>query len=134
MIRRTRPLALVLALALLLAGCGSKTSELETGGINAVDLLNQLMSKTTRIVGGVTGVKAAEAALPELEQVNEDFDQLIDEAEKLSPGARGELAEEAARFMPGLKDNARRMNTMKGVDEILGPVMNEMVGKLAQLQ
>jgi hypothetical protein len=82
----------------------------------------------------VTSIKTAEEALPELEKVNEDFDKLVDEAKKLSPGARSELAEQAARFMPGLKENANRLNTMKGVDEILGPVMNELVGKLARLQ
>ncbi len=133
MTRAYRPLALVLALTFLLAGCGSKTSKLETGGIDANDVLTNLLDRTTRIIGDVTGVKAAEEALPDLEKVNRDFDELLKEADNLSPSGRQQLADQAADAMPGLKANARRMNAMKGVDEILGPLMNEIVGKLAQL-
>ena len=39
----------LLGLGLLTTGCGSKTSHLETGGINATDLLNNLLDKTNRI-------------------------------------------------------------------------------------
>ena len=134
MTRQHRALALVFVSVLLLAGCGSKTSKLETGGINANDLLTNLLDRTIRILGDVTNVESAEVALPQLEKVNEGYDDLIKEADNLSPGARQDLADQAAAAIPGLKENARRMNAMKGVDEILGPVMNVMVGKLARLQ
>jgi len=134
MTRQQTVLALVLASILILAGCGSKTSKLETGGIDANDVLTNLLDKTTRILGDVTNVDSAEEALPQLEKVIEGYDGLIKEAKNLSPNARQALADQATKAMPGMKDNARRMNAMKGVDEILGPIMNEMVGKLAQLQ
>lgn len=132
---KRQPFALVLVLAaiLMLAGCGSKTSKLETGGIDANDVLTNLLDRTTRILSDVNNTLAAEEALPQLEKVNEGYDDLIKEAKNLSPGARQDLADQAAKAMPGLKDNARRINAMKGVDEVLGPVMNEMVGKLSQL-
>jgi hypothetical protein len=133
MTRQQTVLALVLASILILAGCGSKTSKLETGGIDANDVLTNLLDKTTRILGDVTNVDSAEVALPQLEKINEGYDDLIKESDNLSPGARQDLADQAAAAMPGLKENARRMNAKKGVDEILGPVMNEMVGKLAKL-
>ncbi len=134
MMKKMTPwLLMVLILVFSAAGCGSKTSHLETGGINATDLLNNLMDKTTRILSGVVNVDSAEAAKPQLEQVLEGFDQLIDEAGDLSPAARTQLSEDAARAMPGLKDNARRMNSKAGIDEILGPIMNEMVTKLSRL-
>jgi len=131
-----RPTIVLLALLaiLLLAGCGGKTSKLETGGITANDLLDNLMAKTTRIISDVRSVDTAEAALPELQGVSEDFNDLVKEADHLSPGARADLAEQASRYMPGLKDNAKRINAWKGVGDILGPTMNELVGKLAQLR
>jgi len=125
------PILLLVILAVL--GCGSKTSELETGGLNAVDLLNHLNDRTVRILGEVTNLAKAEEALPQLEAVNKDYDRLIKEADKLSLGARNELAEQAARMMPGLKDNTRRLAAKKDVGELLGPVLAEMVGKLSQL-
>ena len=137
MMIRPRSLTVVLLsviAVLLLAGCGGKTSKLETGGITANDLLDNLMAKTTRIIGDVRSVPTAEDALPELQGVSEDFDDLVKEADRLSPGARADLAQQASRYMPGLKDNAKRINAWKGVGDILGPTMNELVGKLAQLR
>lgn len=135
MTRQNRSLFLGVALVLLMAGCGgSEPSQLETGGINANDLITQLMDRTTRIVGDVTSVPTAEAALSELEKVSEDFDRLIKESDRLSPGARADLAQQASRYMPGLKDMARRISSWKGVSDVLAPTMTEIVGKMAQLR
>ncbi len=121
------------ALTLMAAGCGGGVSHLETGGINANDLLDNLTDKTTRILSDVVNVEAAKMALPQLEAVNDGYDKLIDEAQDLSPNARIELSEQARKAMPGLKENARRMNRKSGVDEILGAEMNKMVSKLSKL-
>jgi hypothetical protein len=131
--KRIQLLVALIALVVLAAGCGSKTSHLETGGINANDLLNTLTDKTTRILSDVVNVESAKAALPQLEAVNDGYDKLIDEAGDLSPAGRTQLSEQAAKAMPGLKDNARRINSKNGIDEILGPVMNQMVTKLSKL-
>lgn len=125
--------AAIFAMVLMAAGCGSKVSHLETGGINANDLLDNLTDKTTRILSDVVNVEAAKAALPQLEAVNDGYDQLIDEADDLSPNARIELSEQARKAMPGLKENARRINRKNGVDEIIGAEMNKMVTKLSKL-
>ncbi len=58
---------------------------------------------------------------------------MIDIADDLSPEGRQELAEKAARAMPGLKANARRINGQKGVGDILGEEINIMVFKLTEL-
>ena len=123
----------ILAMVLVASGCGSKVSHLETGGINANDLLDNLTDKTTRILSDVVNVEAAKAALPQLQAVNDGYDRLIDEAEDLSPNARIELSEQARRAMPGLKENARRINSKNGIDDIIGQEMNKMVTKLSKL-
>ncbi len=131
--KRTSLLLTLLAMVLMIVGCGSKTSHLEMGGINANDLLDNLTDKTTRILSNVVNVESAKAALPQLEAVSDGYDNLIDEAGDLSPAARSRLSEQAVKAIPGLKDNARRMNSKQGIDEILGPVMNQMVTKLSKL-
>ena len=125
--------AAIFAMVLMAAGCGSKVSHLETGGINANDLLDNLTDKTTRILSDVVNVESAKAALPQLQAVNDGYDKLIDEAEDLSPNGRIQLSEQARKAMPGLKENARRMNSKNGIDEILGAEMNMMVSKLSKL-
>ncbi len=131
--KRIPMMVVLLTLGLLTTGCGSKVSHLETGGINATDLLNNLLDKTNRILSDVVNVETAKAALPQLEDVNEGYDRLIDEMGDLSPAARNEISEQAAKAMPGLKGNARRMNSKQGIEDILGPEMNKMVAKLAKL-
>ena len=121
-----------LAVVLVAAGCGG-VSHLETGGINANDLLDNLMDKTTRILSNVYNTDAAQAALPKLEAVNLGYDQLIEEIDDLSPAARARLSNQAEKAMPGLKENARRMNGKEGIGDINGPEMNKMVTKLSKL-
>ncbi|MCP4290286.1 MAG: hypothetical protein GY780_00450 [bacterium] len=123
----------VMAIALTTVGCGGKTSHLETGGINATDLLNNLLDKTNRILSDVVNTESAERALPELQAVNEGFDRLIEEMDGLSPAGRNEISEKAAQAMPGLKGNARRLNSKRGIEDIIGPEMNLMVTKLSKL-
>ena len=123
----------LVTLGLMLTGCGSKVSHLETGGINATDMLNNLMDKTNRILSDVVNVESAKAALPQLEAVNDGYDRLIDEVDGLSPAGRNEISEQAAKAMPGLKGNARRMNSKAGIEDIIGPEMNKMVTKLSKL-
>ncbi len=125
--------ATILALALATLGCGGGVSHLETGGINANDLLDNLTDKTVRILSDVVNVESAKAALPQLEAVNDGYDQLIDEVGDLSPNAKIQLSDQARKAMPGLKDNARRINRTSGVDDILGVEMNKMVSKLSKL-
>ena len=131
--RHAISLSLVLTLAVL-AGCGGqpKTSPLETGGIDAIDILQTLNARTTRVLGTVTGAAAAEAALPDLELISSQYDDLLNDAKGLSPTARAQLTDQAARILPGLKDNAVRISSMRG-GEVLTPVLREIIDKVALL-
>ena len=109
----------------LLAGCGgNQPHELERGGLNAGDLMTSLLDRATTTLGGVTSVPTAEAALPVFEEINKEFEMLVD--------TKGDLSAQAARAMPGLKDNWRRVN-MQSYGPMLRPVMDEMIGNLTQL-
>ncbi len=122
----------ILALALIagLAACGKKY-EPETG-YTATDNLQILLDRVTRTLSGVNNPASAEAALPVLAEVSEEFDRLAERLPNLTESARAEMSSQAARAMPGLKDNARRINNSDGID-LLGPTMNELVNKLARL-
>ena len=123
----------LLILVLLLAGCSGKPSIYERGGMSTTDLLNNILDQTTTVLSDVFNVESAEAALPQLVGLNEEFDKLIDVAGDLSDEGKQELADKAARAMPGLKANARRINGQKGISDVLGTEMNNLVFELTEL-
>ena len=128
------PAAVFLLAVLFLAGCGGGNSpNMELGGINTGDVLDGLLARTYRTLGGVNSMESAEAAVPLLQAINDDFDDLIYHVPKLSDEGRTELSKKAKRALPEIQDMARRINDMQGLSDILGPSMDAMVDKLGQL-
>ena len=121
------------AAIVLLAGCGgSQPHELERGGLSAGDLMTSLLDRTMTTLGGVTSRPSAEAALPVLEEINEEFEKLSETKGDLSEQGQADLGDQAAKAMPGLKDNWRRVN-MQSYGDILRPVMEDMIVNLTGL-
>ncbi len=124
---------LFLAVFALLVGCGgSKPHELERGGLNAGDLMQGLLDRTMVTLGGVTSQKSAEEALPVLEEINKEFEKLIDTHGDLSEQGQADLSAQAAKAMPGLKDITQRIN-MQSYGDMLRPTMHEMISNLTKL-
>ena len=116
-----------------MTGCGgNEPHELERGGLNASDLMTSLLDRTMTTLGSVTSVQSAEAALPAFEEITDEFEMLIDTKGDLSEEAQADLSAQAARAMPGLKDNWRRVN-MQSYGAVLRPVMDQLMGNLTQL-
>ena len=117
----------------LLAGCGgNKPHELERGGLSAEDLMQSLLDQTMVTLGGVTSRPTAEEALPMLEEINGQFKELSKTQGELSDQGQADLSAMAAKAMPGLKDNWRRVN-MQSYGDILRPTMEEMIGHLTNM-
>jgi|GEM_PF-4366123 len=116
---------------LLMAGCGG-TPPPETG-YTTEDNMMTLLDKVTRVIGGVVTPMDAEAAVPQLETVIDEFDRLADYKDQLNPSDKEQISAQAARALPGLKDNARRMNNLDGVGEIIGGTMNDLVNAVSRL-
>ena len=126
---------LILVLLAGLAGCGGggNSQEMELGGINTGDMLDGLLNRTFRALGSVNSMQTAEAAVPQLESINDDFDDLIYHVPKLSEEGRAEMSKKTKKAMPEIQDMARRINDMGSLGDILGPEMNSMVEKLGLL-
>ena len=131
---RTVSITMGLLVLVVLAGCGgSNSQEMELGGINTGDMLDGLLARTFRALGGVNSLATAEAAVPTLEAINDDFDDLIYHVPKLSEKGRAEMSGKAKKALPEIQDMAQRINDMPGLAEILGPSMNSMVEKITML-
>ena len=128
------PAAVILLLVLSLAGCGGGNSpEMELGGINTGDVLDGLLARTFRTLGGVNSMQSAEAAVPQLEAINDDFDDLIFHVPNLSEKGRENMSKKARKALPEIQNMANRINDTPGLGSVLGPSMDTMVDKLGQL-
>jgi hypothetical protein len=129
------PALLALALLAGLSSCGgsSNSEEMELGGINTGDMLDGLLDRTMRALNSVNSMQSAEAAVPVLDAINDDFDDLIYHVPKLSENGRAEMAAKAKKALPQIQDMAARINDMPGLSGILGPSMNTMVEKITLL-
>lgn len=132
---RTGLCALALVLLLCAAGCGGggNSQEMELGGINTGDMLDGLLARTFRTLGDINSLQAAEAAVPQIQAINDDFDDLIYHIPKLSENGRQEMSNKAKKSLPEIQDMARRINDMPGLGSILGSSMDDMVEKLTLL-
>ena len=126
---------LILVLIAGLAGCGGggNSQEMELGGINTGDMLDGLLNRTFRALDSVNSMQTAEAAVPQLDAINDDFDDLIYHIPKLSEQGRAEMSMKAKKALPEIQDTAQRINEIPGLADILGPSMNTMVEKLTLL-
>ena len=133
--RKALPGALALILVLSLAGCGGggNSPNMELGGINTGDMLDGLLDRTFRTLGSVNSIETAEAAVPQLKAINDDFDDLIYHIPKLSPEGRNEMSNKARKAFPEINDMASRINEMGSLGKILGPEMDAMVEKVKML-
>jgi hypothetical protein len=132
--RKTLLVVLALILGLGVAGCGGGNSQnMELGGINTGDMLDGLLARTFRALGGVNSMESAQKAAPQIQAINDDFDDLIYHIPKLSEKGRSDLSSKAKKALPEIQDMARRINEMQGLGKILGPEMNAMVDKLGLL-
>jgi len=128
------PAAVLLLLILSVAGCGGGNSpEMELGGINTGDYLDGLLSRTFRALNSINSMESAEAAVPQLKAINDDYDDLIYHLPKLSDKGRADMSKKARKALPEIQDMARRINDTPGLSGILGPSMDSMVEKIGLL-
>lgn len=127
-------LILILTAGLLAAGCSSGPSEeVKLGGIDTTEMLQGLLDRTARTLATVYDIQSAEAAVGPLQAINDDYDDLLYHVDKLSPKGRQELAKKAQTAMPSMSQAVSRINQIEQLADILGPQMNPMLEKLAQL-
>jgi hypothetical protein len=136
MSRRPSPVPCFIGLVLLLfAGCGgSKPSEdVKLGGIALTEVLDGLMNRATRTLSGINGLTAAEAAVPQLRAINDDFEDLRFHAPKLPEAGQTELAKRARHHYPQLEAMVGAVQRSPALASLLGAEMDRMLAHLSML-
>lgn len=127
------PCALCL-LMLVQAGCASKPSEdVRLGGIALTDVLDGLVKRANRVLSTINGLEAADAAVPELKAINDDFEDLRFHAPKLSAKGQDELAKRAKKYYNDINGMTAAVLDSPALATRIGGEMEAMLGHLTAL-
>jgi len=129
-------LVIMVALAglLVVGGCGSESRpDMKLGGIDLGQMLDGLMMRTQRTLGSVQDEATARTAAKELKVINGDLDDLVFHAPKLSSEALIELKKQTTDYLVQLEQASGYVETNPGLQDILGPELTAMTGKLEDL-
>jgi hypothetical protein len=127
-------LPLVLVFALLMGGCSSQPNPaLNLGGIDIEEVFNGQIKRIHQIMGSVRSMDTVEKALPELQAVSMNLDDLIFNSEKLSEEGQTHLSMLALKAVPQIEELVSQIKGSPATRDVLGGTMEEILGKLKQM-
>lgn len=106
-----------------------ETANLVIGGVDVGAELKGLVEKASASLDSVTDQASAQAARPNLEEVQRQLDGLGAKVEQLPAEGRRLLASAVNAALPGLKEVANRVGSIQGAEGIK-PTLDAMVAKL----
>ena len=126
---------LMLVMILLVAaatGCSSSKQAVEMG--DQTGLNQQLMGAfgdAGSILGSITDSASAEQALPQLDALNVNLDDLTTLAADASPAVQSGLSDVVVAQIPGLNKIIETAYAIPGVQSLLKPTLDTMLAKFA---
>jgi hypothetical protein len=132
---RTLVTIALLSLLLVLVGCGGKRyhESLQMPNFNYGELLDGQMERAQKALAGVRDMPSAEAAARRLGEVNQDLDDLVYNAPRLSPEGQIELGKLATGHLATVQQLAQEMNSNPVLEEVFGAELKTMIGHLQAL-
>jgi hypothetical protein len=129
-------LTLSLMILSLAAGCGGE-GEGEGGsvldmaaGLNLGKDLSGMLGEATRLLGGITDLDSAKAALPKLAEMDGGLDDIVAKAKELSPENKEKFVEASMAAVPALEGAVSKLTAMPGVGDTLKPTLDSILGKV----
>ena len=134
------PLLVVLGLGWYFLG-GSNTPEMpdisgvdmSVDGVNVGEQFGGVMDSLKTTVGGITDADSAEAAVPQLEEINTNLDGIVGMADKLPEAAKGPFAGIVNAALESVQPMLDKALEIPGVGGILQPIVDSMLEKLGGL-
>ncbi len=91
------------------------------------------MGEATKLLGGITDLESAKAALPKLGDLDSNLGDMIAKVAKLSPESKQSLTGLVKGAMPALEGAIGKVTSMQGVGDTLKPALDSMMAKLQGL-
>lgn len=133
---KSRVLTTVLALTLMLVmvgGCGKKDEALDMAGLKIGKDLTSMLGDATKMLGGITDLESAKAALPKLKDMDTDLSGIISKVTNLSAESKESLAGMVKGALPALEGAIGKVTENQEIGATLKPVLDSIVGKVKGL-
>jgi hypothetical protein len=105
-------------------------SALKIGDVEVGKEAGTLAETLTSTLGEIKDVESAQAALPKLEEVNLNLDELVGLVDQIPEAIRPALASTFKTHRAKLQESIEKVVTIEGVGEIIKPVLDQIAAKL----
>lgn len=131
--RTIATLAILIMILSLVGACGKGDKALDVAGLSLGKDLSGMLGKATTLLGGITDLDSAKAALPKLNEMNTGLDGIVAKAAKLSPESKDSFVGLVHKAMPALEGAMTKVMELPGVGDTLRPTMESMMSKIKSL-
>ncbi|MDX2472335.1 MAG: hypothetical protein QNL91_01375 [Candidatus Krumholzibacteria bacterium] len=127
-------LSVVVMMLSLVGACGGDSDQgLDVAGMKLGKDLTSTFGEVTKLLGGVTDLDSAKAALPKLTNLDSSLGDIVAKAAKLSPESLDSFKGMAAKAMPTVEGAMAKLSDIPGASQTLKPVMDSMMAKIKSL-
>jgi uncharacterized protein DUF937 len=112
---------------------GMAPADLTVDGVNLVNKLNSSVNTLKSELPGITDAATAQAALPKINEVTAQLNDISARAAKLSPEGRSALAKLIVVVMPSINQMCDKVVATPGVGTVAKPAIDDLRAKLDAL-
>jgi hypothetical protein len=112
---------------------GMAPADLTIDGKNLASQFNSSINTLKSTLSGITDVAGAQAALPKINEMTSQLNDMSARAAKLSPEARSELAKLIVAATPAIEQICNKVLAVPGVGPVAKPAIDDLRAKLDAL-
>lgn len=123
-------LAVVVLMLTMVGACGKGDKALDVAGLNLGKDLTSKLGDLTKMLGGITDLDSAKAALPKLDEMTGGLDDIAAKAGNLSAESKEAFAGMVNKALPALEGAVSKLMEMPGVGDTLKPALDPIMAKI----
>jgi hypothetical protein len=112
---------------------GKAVTDLTVDGMNLVSQFNSSLNTLKSTLAGITDVAGAQAALPKINEMTAQLNDIKARAAKLSPEGRSEFAKLIVAATPAIDQMCNTLLAVPGVGPVAKPAIDDLRAKLDAL-
>lgn len=133
---KSRLLMSVLALTLMLAvvgGCSKSEEAMDLAGLKVGKDLTSMLGDATKLLGGITDLDSAKAALPQLKDMDSSLSGIVSKVADMSPESKDSMAGMVKGALPALEGAVGKVMANQEIGQTLKPTLDSILDKVKGL-
>jgi len=115
------------------ATVGKATADMTVDGVNLASQFNSSINSLKSALSGITDVAGAQAALPKINELTAQLNDIKTRAAKLPPEGRSELVKLIVAATPAINQICMTVLAVPGVGPVAKPAIDDLRAKLDDL-